>query len=93
MLLPKFLIRNVSQFLFYKSVSLNCSSSFNKQGFLNTRKIMNLSSVIDVFEKHVPKQLAEKWDNTGLLIEPDKQLSVSYCQELISFLGNFLTFL
>lgn len=38
---------------------------------------MHLSSVINAFEKHVPKHLAEKWDNTGLLIEPDKQLSVS----------------
>ncbi|GFT91024.1 NIF3-like protein 1 [Nephila pilipes] len=38
---------------------------------------MDLSSVIKTFETIVPKHLAEKWDNTGLLVEPAKNISIS----------------
>lgn len=78
-LVSNFLFRNTSRHCVFKTVFLAFFSCSKKQlDFANTnRKIMYLSSVINVFEKHVPKHLAEKWDNTGLLIEPDKQLSVS----------------
>ncbi|GBM83738.1 NIF3-like protein 1 [Araneus ventricosus] len=38
---------------------------------------MDLSSIIEAFETLVPKHLAEKWDNTGLLVEPLQKTAVS----------------
>lgn len=31
---------------------------------------IKLNDVISALEKFAPKQLAESWDNTGLLVEP-----------------------
>ncbi|GIX84916.1 NIF3-like protein 1 [Caerostris extrusa] len=38
---------------------------------------MDLCSVVKSFDKIVPKQLAEKWDNTGLLVEPLQKCPIS----------------
>ncbi|KAF8765275.1 NIF3-like protein 1 like protein [Argiope bruennichi] len=38
---------------------------------------MDLSNIIKSFETLVPKHLAEKWDNTGLLVEPLQNAIVS----------------
>lgn len=37
---------------------------------------VTLESVINYLEEFAPKALAEKWDNTGLLIEPHKKGNV-----------------
>lgn len=40
------------------------------------RNYMDLTSVLKIFEEKVPSNLAESWDNTGLLIEPSKENNV-----------------
>lgn len=79
-------VHNSKKFLFVKIRSFLPLNSFSFK-----RELMDLTSVLQVFEEKVPPHLSEKWDNTGLLIEPSTKSTV-FSFSMKSFYLQFTTF-
>lgn len=90
---------NFSCLSYFLSNRLKPVSVWSKShsSFVIKRRIMDLASVIEIFEEKVPPHLSESWDNTGLLIEPSCKTSVRTLYFLkkailIFYYGNYLFF-
>lgn len=60
--------------------SLN-ASSYNQQASFRSAAIdlpgMPVDEILDRLDKHVPLELAEKWDNVGIITKPTQQVKVN----------------